>query len=221
MKQAAVENFNLKATLESGQIFRWEKIGEWYYVVVGTTILKLKQQDGKIIYDSNETFDVLNFFDLKNKDYKAMLKNESNDDVTAAAIKKYKGLRIIKQEPWECTASFICTSLSNIKRITKNLNAIAKAYGKKMELGGYVSYTFPSAFVIAKNTKKLGNCGLGYREKYLANTAKKINEGFDLMSVKMNGYEEAKQKMMALDGVGTKWQIAYCFFHWALQKLFL
>ena len=35
--------FNLDHTLGCGQVFRWEKKGEWWYGVIGRRVVKVKQ----------------------------------------------------------------------------------------------------------------------------------------------------------------------------------
>ena len=177
MKTSA-NNFNLAATIESGQIFRWEKIGEWYFVVSGSTITKIRQIGNEIeYYCSHEAFDVENFIGLKT-DYSKILYELNSKEMLRAPISNYFGLRILNQEPWECTASFICSQMSNIKRIRKNLNSIAENYGEKISFKGYESYSFPAAEEIALDASKLKLCNLGYREKYIAETAKAIANRF-------------------------------------------
>ncbi|MBS3133034.1 hypothetical protein J4470_02810 [Candidatus Woesearchaeota archaeon] len=61
MKAVKVKDFSLKATLESGQVFRWEKAGEWYYIITGDVVIKIKQQNNELFYTSNKGFDVLGF----------------------------------------------------------------------------------------------------------------------------------------------------------------
>ena len=215
MKIVTVKAFNLPATIESGQIFRWDFADGWYYITVGTAILKIRQKSNEISYTSSNKFDVGNFFDLKNRNYNSILVEISkNSGLARKAIAKYSGLRIINQAPWECTASFICSSFSNIKRIKANLNAIAKTYGRKIEFDGYVSYSFPTAALIAKNPKKLSKCGLGYRAKYLAETAKTISSGFNFHAIRKTGYADAKQRVMELAGVGQK--VADCILLFSL-----
>src|SRR3989338_178524 len=215
MKTVSVKNFSLKATLESGQVFRWDRIGEWHYIVVGNAIIMIMQSVGRLIYRrSDRNFDVLSFFDLGSGGYDAILREISGSKAVAEAVKAHSGLRIIRQEPWECTASFICSSFSNVKRIRQNLNAIAKAYGREIRLGSYSSYSFPAAAEIAGNPKKLLSCGLGYRAKYLAETAGIVSDGFDFEEIRSSAYGDARQKLMALPGVGPK--VADCILLFSL-----
>ena len=40
------------------------------------------------------------------------------------------GVRVVRQEPWECLCSFICSSNNNVKRIALILNQLKRRYGK-------------------------------------------------------------------------------------------
>ena len=44
------------------------------------------------------------------------------------------GVRCLRQDPWECTLSFICSSNNNIKRITLLVNALRYNFGSKIEI---------------------------------------------------------------------------------------
>src|SRR3989338_10390192 len=215
MPTITAKNFSLKATLESGQIFRWEQQGECHYIVTGKNIIRIRQNEEKIIYKcSSDDFDVPKFLGLKDDSYEKTLAEISRNRQLKSAAAKHKGLRIIRQEPWECTASFICSSFSNIKRITANINTIASKFGKQIKLEGYKSYSFPTAAEIALGTEKLGECGLGYREKYLAATSKIISAGWSYEAITGKSYDKAKKQLMQLPGVVEK--VADCIMLFSL-----
>ena len=216
MQTLYVKDFNLKATVESGQIFRWDLLDGWYYITVGDSILKIKQTDDKIIYESgNEGFNIPYFFDLENAGYSEMLRRiSSRSALVKSAVESYRGLRIIRQDPWECTASFICSSFSNIKRIKANLNTMARKFGEKISMDDYGSYTFPTAIALSGNLKLLESCGLGYRAKYLFEASRAVSNGFDIGRIEKLPYEEAMRKAMELSGVGRK--VADCILLFSL-----
>lgn len=216
MQTLHVNDFNLKATVESGQIFRWELLDGWYYVTAGSRILRIKQEGEKVIYKSNDDgFNVSYFFDLENPEYPEILQRiSSKSDLVKSAVESYRGMRIIRQDPWECTASFICSSFSNIKRIKANLNLIARKFGEKVSLDTYDSHAFPTAKVLSGNFKLLDSCGLGYRAKYLFEASRDINDGFRLHSIEKLPYEKAVQKITELPGIGKK--VADCILLFSL-----
>ena len=216
MQTLYAKDFNLKATVESGQIFRWELADGWYYVTAGDCILKIKQADGKVIYRSgNESFGVSRFFGLEDAEYPEMLDRiSSKSDLVKSAVERYRGMRIIRQNPWECTASFICSSFSNIKRIKTNLNLLSEKFGEKISMDDYHTYDFPSAEAISEDLKLLKSCGLGYRAKYLFEAAKAVSSGFDVNGIQKLPYLEALRKITQLPGVGRK--VADCILLFSL-----
>ena len=216
MQTLYVKDFDLKATIESGQVFRWEFLDGWYYATVGNNVIRIKQEEDKVIYESvNEQFDVPYFFGLKNDGYSEMLRRISNSStLVKSAVERYRGMRIIRQSPWECTASFICSSFSNIKRITANLNLISLKFGKKISMNGYESNSFPDATSLSGNFELLDSCGLGYRTKYLFETSRAVSNGFDIKLIEKLPYEEAIQKAMELPGIGKK--VADCILLFSL-----
>ena len=216
MKTLYVKDFNLKATIESGQIFRWEFIDGWYCATVGSNVIRIKQEVNKLFYESlNKNFDVPYFFGLEDEGYPEMLTRiSSTSDIVKSAVERYRGLRILRQDPWECTAAFICSSFSNIKRIKANLNAMSREFGGRISLGNYESHSFPAATAISGNFKLLESCGLGYRAKYLFEASKCISNGFDIRGIQKLPYAEALEKITQLPGVGRK--VADCILLFSL-----
>ena len=201
------EDFNLKATVESGQIFRWSRRSNSensYDIIVGDTIISVRQDGSRLDYGSSNDFDVEKFLGL-NHNYRSIIANISKDKIIAATIKKHHGLRLIEQELWECTASFICSSFSNIPRIRQCIEKVAATFGDKIEFGGVKSYSFPQPQQI-NSFAKLKKCGLGYRAKYLFETAKLFasSEDYSQQQLRQLSYVKAKDWLLQLPGVGSK-----------------
>lgn len=214
MKSITAKDFNLAATIESGQIFRWEFINGYYYIIVGDVIIKLQQKGSKLFYETSKPFDVKSYLGL-DVPYAAIIRSISKDSYVKKAVAANYGLRLIKQPAWECLASFICSSYSNIPRIKKNLNSIAKSFGREISLGSYSSFSFPLPKKIVSS--KLKKCGLGYRCSYLFKTAAIIEKNQKLLeNITKLPYEQAKQQLMKLPGVGAK--VADCILLFAFSK---
>lgn len=201
-------DFNLKATIESGQLFRhsYDSRSGFYTVIAGDSVARLRQEGDKLQYDcSNSDFGVATFFGLNHR-YGELIKSISKDEKITAAINRHYGLRILQQSPWECTASFIISSFSNIPRIRQCIGNVAAAFGDSIEFDGIRDFSFPQPQQIS-NFSKLKKCGLGYRAKYLFETAKVFGSGnyeYSLPQMRKLSYAEAKEKMMRLPGVGEK-----------------
>ncbi len=208
MKTLAVNAFNLKATIESGQLFRWhyDSKSGFYYVVAGSDVIKIRQKGSIIEHGSrSKAFDVKKFFGL-NQGYNEILGSIRCDEKIAAAIKSHHGLRILEQGFWECTASFICSSFSNIPRIKQCIERVAAEFGEKIEFGGFSTFSFPQPQQVS-SFPRLEKCGLGYRAKYLFETAvifANSPEEYSPQQLQRLSYGDAKAKVMELPGVGSK-----------------
>jgi N-glycosylase/DNA lyase len=213
------EPFDLAATLECGQVFRWDKVGHFFFITTHGAVIKVRQEGDSLQYEStepariNDSF-IRHYFRLDD-DIEAIYKQIDRDGTMHAAIKKYRGLRLIRQEPFECLVSYICSANSNIPSIKRMLNNIAKMFGKKLELDGYESYAFPSYERINKACHgDFRECGLGFRAGHLAETLPEVP---DFSALRKLPYKEAKKKLMELKGVGPK--VADCVCLFSLDKL--
>jgi N-glycosylase/DNA lyase len=143
----------------------------------------------------------------------------TKDDHINFAIQMFSGLRILRQEPWECLMSYICATFKNVSAIKKMIYNLCKTFGEKIMFDNYVFYSFPTPERIAKaKVQDLVKCGVGYRAKYLSESAKTIfkNE-FDLNSLRKISYEDARKEIMCFPGVGFK--VADCFLLFSLGRL--
>ncbi|MEE9198260.1 MAG: DNA glycosylase, partial [Dehalococcoidia bacterium] len=143
----------------------------------------------------------------------------SMDDRMRRAISRFHGLRLLRQEPWECLLSFILSINSNIGRIGVSIETLCRRLGGKLELNDQVRYSFPiPQQVVGVGEAGLRLMGMGFRAKYMAETARIIGEdGYDLDGLRELSYEDAKRELMAFPGVGDK--VADCVLLFSLDKL--
>ncbi len=210
--------FYLDVTLCCGQVFRWVKVGEWWYGVAGNRVFKVSQVEGKLKYANVDEKFLEHYFSM-DMDLQKIVESVNKDAHIRRALREYWGLRLIRQEPWECLISYICATYKSIPAIKHMLNNLAQKFGKKVVFDGCNFYTFPEPEKLAGATEKiLAECGLGYRAKYVLATSKCICSGdFNLEAVRKLSYVEAKKKLMELPGVGAK--VADCILLFSLGKL--
>lgn len=145
------------------------------------------------------------------------------------------GVRVLNQDPWECLASFICSSNNNIPRIAKILQSIRMEYGvpllQKGDFDGLVEdtiYSFPSLQELqqqATDADLRKKCGIGYRSKYIVETMELLEsmggESY-LGDIKMGSANgtlspvEVQEKMVQFCGVGRK--VADCVALFSLKQ---
>ena len=122
-------------------------------------------------------------------------------------MKEHRGLRVIRQEPWECLASFIASSSKQIVQIRQIVGLLSQRFGERID---NTNHAFPTASVIARAThQQLWDCKLGFRAKNLLVAAQVIDGGkLDLNALRSMEYERALEELIKLPGVGEK--IANC-----------
>jgi N-glycosylase/DNA lyase len=210
--------FNLDFTFCCGQTFRWDKQGDWWYGVAGDTAFKIRQLNDGLEFENAEAVFVKNYLGLHD-DLPKIFNKISKDEHIKKAIQQFRGLRILRQDPWECLISYICATYKNISAIKRMLLNLSRKFGEKVSLDGYTFHTFPTAERLARaKTDELADCGLGFRTKYVSETARIVNEdNFDFEKLKKMTYEEATTELLNFTGVGLK--VADCVSLFSLEKL--
>ena len=228
MLLAIDQPFDLAESLESGQAHRWKFLGDgWYSGVLGPWLIHIRQRSGGVEYQAasenavdSDALDALlwSYFRLDD-DIRSIYAEICRDRRVAEMVSRYPGLRILRQEPWECTVAFICSATSNIPRIHQNMEAMADRLGDPLELGGEVRHTFPSAYQLASAGEGLlRELGLGFRAPYVAAAAQRVCDGeLDLDELVRLPYAETKRRLMECYGIGAK--IADCIAVFSLEKL--
>ena len=201
--------FSLDFSLQCGQTFRWEKIGEWWYGVVRQNAMKVRQNEHVLefhTYPEEPDPQFLKSYFRLDDDLPEIYSSIIKDKHIEAAIERFEGLRLIRQEPWECLISYICATNKNIPAIKDMIQNLSKRFGNRLLLDGQHLYTFPDPHDIANaNVEELKACKLGFRAERVLEVSRKVNTGeFNLEALRMLIYEEAKNELMKLPGDGPK-----------------
>lgn len=211
--------FNLKETLNCGQCFRFEEADDGVFCgVVKNKLVKVKEEGDKLIFfnTTQAEFDLFlcDYFDLK-RDYNAINNSIIGNELLTKIIESEKGIRILKQEPFEALISFIISANNNIPRIKKIVNALCENFGEKIEGG----YAFPTAEVLATKTPEdLSILRAGFRAKYIIDAAKKVNsKEVNLKEIYDMPLDVAREKLKTILGVGDK--VADCTLLFGFNKL--
>jgi N-glycosylase/DNA lyase len=209
-----LNRFSLKDSLECGQFFRFTKVGDTYIVQSSNKIFSLWQKGDFLFYDGvDEAF--LNHFFRLNDDLDSILKGFDQDPTIHQAIQTYRGMRLIRQDPWECLLSFLFASAKAIPHIRSMIELLCRSSGRKVVLGNYMGYGFPEPYSI-KTPFQLEPVRAGFRTSYLLEASRCIDRN-QLLLLKDLNYKEARQKLMSLPGVGKK--IADCILLYSLDFL--
>jgi len=214
--------FNLDYTLSCGQTFRWEKHAEWWVGVASQTALKIRQKNSSLEFKpsfrSVASDSLWRYFRLDDN-LRIVYSKIMKDNYVSEAVKQFRGLRLVRQEPWECLISYLCATNKNIPAIKQMILNLSRRFGDPIKFEGEEFYTFPKPEALVKaSLDELRLCKLGYRAERVLKTAKLVNSGdFDLESLKSMPYERAKEELLTLPGVGPK--VADCVLLFSLDKL--
>jgi N-glycosylase/DNA lyase len=222
-------NFDLAMTLDSGQVFHWEKVGKGFAGTIGDRAVYIEQRGNVLIgWNSGGKLDgfkpsslrriVMNYLALDHP-LADICASFPNDPIMNAARQFCRGLRIIRQPKWECLATFICSSMKQVAHIRQISMALRRRFGDGRKVSDHVVYTFPPVQRIARATENdLRECALGYRAKNLLATARLVSSGeCDLEPWSILSDPDLREKFCSLPGVGAK--IANCVMLFAYERL--
>ena len=214
---------DLDATLGSGQAFRWRRQGAWFEGVLGPCLVSLRMTTGGLEFLSApepeaQVRPLLVDYLALDADLEAIYRSIRADEMVGASVGRYRGMRVLRQGPWECLASFICSSNSNLPRIQSNIEAIATLCGDPIEAPGPAQHAFPSPEQLASvGPLPLRQLKLGYRAEYLHQAAVVVAEGrVSPWALREATYEEALDRLIDVPGVGDK--VANCVLLFSMDK---
>ena len=127
------------------------------------------------------------------------------------AAEQEKGIRILRQDPWEMLITFIISQNKNIPGIRRCVESLARSCGKmKTDSRGISYYSFPTPQQLASLSEEaLADCRLGYRSKYVKAAAEAVlTEKINLEEMIPADEKTAIASLTALYGVGVK--VANC-----------
>jgi N-glycosylase/DNA lyase len=210
--------FDLEVTLRCGQAFRWDKHDEWWYGVVGNHAFKIRQARDELEFENTDAGFVRYYFGLHD-DLTTILPQISRDDHMKQTVQMFRGLRILRQNPWECLISYICATYKNIAAIKQMLSKLSYKFGNKVRFDSMEFYTFPTPEKLAAASEtQLRKCSLGYRADYVHETARTVCKNrFNIEHLQKSTYEEARAELLNFPGVGPK--VADCILLFSLGKL--
>ncbi|SFC09799.1 DNA-3-methyladenine glycosylase family protein [Butyrivibrio sp. YAB3001] len=220
------DDFDLKKIADSGQCFRFNECADGYSVLAQDKYLFIKQVDDKKYDFSCSKEDYENFwkeyFDLKT-DYRKIrgLIDADEDGYLYAASEYGKGIRILRQDPWEMLISFIISQRKNIPAIKASIEKICALCGKEIgnDAKGKAVYSFPTPEeLVVVPLEKLTACSLGYRDKYVHQAALDVASGVsNVREWSSLDDKELLEKLLEIYGVGVK--VANCEILFGFHRL--
>ena len=172
--------FNLALSLEMGQAIRWRRVGDervhrqdwadstpswressgsWYSGVLGEYLVHLRQFGNVLEYrvggrsgerhDVNLDRQIHDYFRLGD-DIASVYDQLGRHRALASAMRRYPGLRLLRQDPWECLVPHMCSGTDGIRGIRQCIERIAQLSRRKVFLDDDERYLFPGPGQIAE-----------------------------------------------------------------------
>ena len=222
-----VKDYDLAGTLSSGQAFRWQLKDNAWEGIVGQHWVRLQQGNDSIIAETAQgvaDWEWLTHYLQLNIDLDAIVLSFPDDEPLRLAVPSCRGLRLLRQEPWETLASFICSSTKQIVQIQQIVSALCQQFGNQLVVppGHEPVYAFPTAERLAACSESdLRGCKMGFRAPNLLATAKRVASGeINLHSLYTKSLAEARAELVELPGVGRKIADCVLLFAYGFQQAF-
>ncbi len=211
-------HFDLEKTLCSGQVFHWTPHGRGFVGAIAENLVYL-EQTGESIWAPTEHAKLVEHYLALDHPLPAILQTFPDDPVIRVAVEFGKGLRIIRQPPWECLATFLTSPLKQVRQIQAISLSIRKRLGRRLGQGEFEAFSYPRPEQLAEvRLEELLECKLGFRARNLLGTAKMVASGeIDLEALRNLSAEEVRGALCELPGVGEK--IANCVLLFAYERL--
>ncbi len=233
--------FDLQATLESGQTYIWRRAdggtyeelharggSHWYETVVPRDgvgddhreVLRVRQVDGRLEWESTADGAALLERLLRlDDDLDAILASTPEDPLLRRAYGAYPGMRLVRDPPFACLISFICSAQMRVARIHQMQVDLAREFGDTVTAAGRTYHAYPTPDQLAAASEsELRDLRLGYRAPYVKRTAEMVATG-ELHPEAARGlpYEAARERLTQFVGVGEK--VADCVLLFSLGYL--
>ena len=228
-----IDFFDMHKIADSGQAFRIRDIDSTHteLVAFGRYLQVADLGNNEFAFSCSEKeFTSLweDYFDLK-RDYSSIVNSiDPKDDYLKNAALFSNGIRILKQEPFETTISYIISQRRSIPSITTSVERISALCGTKIAApklkAPFVKplrdeyYAFPSpAELTSLSLEQIEGTGVGYRAPYITRASAEFNDGILDPKVLARLDDESLYKaLMAMFGVGTK--VANCIMLFAYAR---
>lgn len=222
-----VFDYDLAATLACGQAFRWRATELGWEGVIGQRWVRLRAVEGDILAESmmspGDWRWLVDYLQAE-LSLASILATFPDDEPMRASVEACRGLRLLRQEPWECLASFILSSTKQIVQIQQIVELLCTRFGSALAMppGARMTHAFPTATQLATTTEAdLRACKMGFRSPNLLAAARAVDSGeLDLNLVGQGTVEQAREQLMRLPGVGPKIANCVLLFAYGYQQAF-
>ncbi len=197
----------LEEILLGGQCFSWSRCDGYYQAVLNEKVYRISSLE-----DCYSDPFLREYFDLDFDYDKARAEIAGKDEILKSAVSRFPTLRILRQDPWIATISFILSQNNNIKRIKQLYDKLCVSYGHEVEKG---FYSFPTPEELSRATmEELKDLKVGFRDKFILDAVEKHSILDEIPSL---GFEDALKKLEEVKGIGLK--VASCILLFGFHRM--
>jgi N-glycosylase/DNA lyase len=227
--------FDLQSTVESGQSYCWHREdgrtyesldahggSAWYATVLPARhtptaepeVLRVRQRDGSVEWEAGfDAADCLRALVRMDDDLEAIRAAAPDEPLVERALDAYDGMRLVRDPPFRCLVSFICSAQMRVERIHAMQRALAREFGSEIRFNGDTYHAFPTPErLAAADESELRELKLGYRAPYVQRTAEMVADGDRPEAALDVDYEDAREHLTRYVGVGEKVADCVCLF---------
>lgn len=201
--------FDPVSTLYSGQAFRWEALENgWHRGWIKNVPVQVRTRGDRLEWRSDSPLaahEVRHYFRL-DPSHEDCLRSIPRDAYLETALRRFPGLRILRQNPWEVLISFIVSQNSNEAKIRGTIESLCRLAGTRVFFEGTQRWCFPAPNQLARlGAAGLRATGMGYRAPYVLAAARRVRDGgLDPEKLPRLPYEEAFERLLEVPGIGEK-----------------
>ena len=213
------DDFDLSKIARSGQCFRVKEFGDGRFrFITGGAVLYIRQQAAGCFEVScpEETWRRVwvPYFDLARSYGPIQQIIPDSDSYMRLAAREGRGIRILRQDPWEMLVTFIISQRKSIPAIQQAVELLAERFGETVVTPYETIHTFPTAVQLAAaGQEDLAACKLGYRVPYVRDSVARVLSGqIDLAALADLPDAELFEALKTIRGVGNKVANCICLF---------
>jgi N-glycosylase/DNA lyase len=215
------KSLDLDATLDCGQTFRWTARDGWWTGIVRNTVVRLKKERNELrvkassdkLLGKDIDLGLISYFGLEDNleeihidiEKKLASMNSKVSIISKKALEEARGLRILRQDPFEMLVEFILSTRNNIPTIRKMSDGLSAIFAENMvEFEGETFFLFPNLEQARHiEQQRLEELKIAFRVPWLLKLFTLESESY-FDSIRHLPLNIKLDELMKFDGVGYK-----------------
>ncbi len=215
------KSLDLDATLDCGQTFRWTASDGWWTGIVRNTVVRLKKERNELrvkassdkLLGKDIDLGLISYFGLEDNleeihidiEKKLASMNSKVSIISKKALEEARGLRILRQDPFEMLVEFILSTRNNIPTIRKMSDGLSAIFAENMvEFEGETFFLFPNLEQARHiEQQRLEELKIAFRVPWLLKLFTLESESY-FDSIRHLPLNIKLDELMKFDGVGYK-----------------